>query len=155
MEVFEELPGSRHHYLLARWEYGRVREDRRYYLASLGLEPAGFSEAVRARWGVENKIHWRLDVTFGEDQSRAGTKYASANLSALSQMAINIARLEPGKKGLAREMRSAIANPDFILTLFGPNFRCVSPGGRGIFSLTARGFSDKIRTLPIMSGRSA
>ena len=78
-----------------------------------------FAEAVRAHWGVENKVHWCLDVIFGEDQNRAGTKYASINLSTLRKMAFNILRKEPANKGLARKMRNAIARPGFLLVLLG------------------------------------
>jgi predicted transposase YbfD/YdcC len=96
---------------------GITTEERRYYISSLPHNSLKFSDAVRAHWGVENKVHWCLDVVFGEDQNRARTKYASVNLSTLRKMALNIIRKEPGKKGLARKMRSAIANPDFLITL--------------------------------------
>lgn len=96
---------------------GRLREERRYYISSLPEEPAKFAESVRAHWGVENKVHWCLDVIFGEDQNRARTKYASVNLSSLRKMALNILRKEPGQKGLARKMRHAVTNPDFLLSL--------------------------------------
>ena len=98
---------------------GRVREEKRYYLSSLPLTPEKFAEAVRSHWGVENKVHWCLDVVFGEDQNRARTKYATTNLSTLRKMALNILRKEPGLKGLARKMRSAIANPEFLILLLG------------------------------------
>jgi predicted transposase YbfD/YdcC len=98
---------------------GRMREERRYYISSLPLAPEQFAEAVRAHWGVENKVHWCLDMIFGEDQNRARSKYASTNLSTLRKMALNIVRKEPGKKGLARKMRQAIADPHFLLLLLG------------------------------------
>ncbi|MDR3038906.1 MAG: hypothetical protein LBV21_06430 [Candidatus Adiutrix sp.] len=95
-----------------------------------------FAEAVRSHWGVENKVYWCLDVVFGEDQNRAGTKYAGTNLSTLRKMALNILRKEPGLKGLARKMRSAVANPEFlILTL---RFRCVGPAARTVRSCLKR-----------------
>lgn len=98
---------------------GKISEERRYYISSLAKGTDLFAEAVRAHWGVENKVHWCLDVIFGEDQNRARTKYASTNLSTLRKMALNIVRKEPGKKGLARKMRNAIARPDFLITLLG------------------------------------
>ena len=90
---------------------------RRYYISSLPYAPERFAEAVRLHWGVENKVHWCLDVVFGEDQCRAKTKYASVNLSTLRKMALNIVRKEPGNKGLTRKMRNAIADPHFLITL--------------------------------------
>lgn len=98
---------------------GQVTEERRYYISSLAKGTGLFAEAVRAHWGVENKVHWCLDVIFGEDQNRARTKYASINLSTLRKMALNILRKEPENKGLARKMRNAIARPDFLLVLLG------------------------------------
>lgn len=46
---------------------GRVREEKRYYISSLSLTPDRFAEAVRSHWGVENEVHWCLDIVFGED----------------------------------------------------------------------------------------
>lgn len=78
-----------------------------------------FAEAVELILKIENKAYWRLDVIFGEDQTRARTKYAGASLSALRKMVFNIVRKEPGKKGLTRKMRSAAARPDSLTTLLG------------------------------------
>ena len=50
---------------------GKESVERRYYLSSLGSDAEKFARAVRAHWGVENRLHWVLDVVFGEDQSRA------------------------------------------------------------------------------------
>lgn len=96
---------------------GKVTEESRYYISSLSLNPQQFADAVRAHWGVENKLHWRLDVVFGEDQNRARTKNASRNLSTLRKMALNIVRKEPGNKGMARKMRCALANPNNLKVL--------------------------------------
>jgi predicted transposase YbfD/YdcC len=51
---------------------GKVTVERRYYLSSLKLEVETFARAVRGHWGVENKLHWVMDVCFGEDQSQPG-----------------------------------------------------------------------------------
>jgi len=50
---------------------GKTTTERRYYLASIPLNIPLFARAVRSHWGVENKVHWIMDVVFGEDQSRA------------------------------------------------------------------------------------
>jgi len=98
---------------------GKVEEETRYYCSSLPKDSGLFAKAVRAHWGVENKVHWCLDVVFGEDQNRARTKYASANLSSLRKMALNILRRDTSNnKSLARKMRMATLRPnDFLIRL--------------------------------------
>jgi predicted transposase YbfD/YdcC len=51
--------------------------ERRYYLSSLAVDVEQFARAVRGHWGVENSLHWCLDVQVGEDQSRARTGHAA------------------------------------------------------------------------------
>ena len=68
----------------------QVTEERHYYISSLSKGEDLFSEAVRACWGVENKVLLCLDVIFGEDQNRARSKYASTNPSTLRKMVFNI-----------------------------------------------------------------
>ena len=70
-----------------------VSTERRLYMTSLDVNAKRFAQAVRRHWGVENTLHWSLDVTFGEDQSRARTKYAAQNLAMLRRN-----RLKPSKK---------------------------------------------------------
>jgi len=72
--------------------------ERRYYLSSLPLDVELFARAVRAHWGVENKVHWVLDVCFREDQSRVRTGYAAENLATLRRLALNLLKREKTKK---------------------------------------------------------
>lgn len=76
---------------------GRVQEEWRYYISSLPYNPDLFAKAVRTHWEVENKVHYCLDVSFGEDHNQARTKYAAANLSTLRKMTMNILRQEPSR----------------------------------------------------------
>jgi predicted transposase YbfD/YdcC len=72
--------------------------ERRYYLSSLTLEVELFARAVRAHWGVENQVHWVMDVCFREDQSRARSGYAAENLATLRRLALNLLKQEKTKK---------------------------------------------------------
>ena len=77
--------------------------ERRYYLCSLPLDAERFAKAVRGHWGVENALHWSLDVTFGEDRSRARTKNAAQNVATLRRLALNIIKRKPVKCSLDKE----------------------------------------------------
>ena len=68
--------------------------ERAFYLCSIAPGVRLFARAVRGHWGVENSLLWRLDVLFQEDQCRARTRFAAANLAALRQLALNAARAD-------------------------------------------------------------
>jgi predicted transposase YbfD/YdcC len=77
---------------------GQTSIERRYYLSSLPLDVNLFARAVRGHWGVENKLHWVMDVCFGEDQSRARAGYAAENLATLRRLALNLLKREKTKR---------------------------------------------------------
>ena len=97
---------------------GRETCERRYYLSSLPLDVATFARAVRGHWGVENKLHWTLDVWFREDQSRARSGYAAENLATLRRLALNLLKREKTKKrGVKGKQLNASWNHAFLLRL--------------------------------------
>ena len=69
----------------------------RYYLLSYAFTPERFNAIVREHWGIENRLHWMLDVVFNEDQSRNRKDNCPENLALLRKLALNLARLEPSK----------------------------------------------------------
>jgi predicted transposase YbfD/YdcC len=103
---------------------GKTTTERRYYLSSLSLDVATFARAVRGHWGVENKLHWVMDVCFREDQSRARTGYAAENLATLRRLALNLLRRERTKnRGIRRKQLNASWDHAYLLKLLG-----VQPG---------------------------
>ena len=60
----------------------------RYFLSSCGDDPAVLARAIRTHWGIENAVHWVLDVTFREDDSRVRDRTAARNLAILRRMAV-------------------------------------------------------------------
>jgi predicted transposase YbfD/YdcC len=101
---------------------GQRTVERRYYLSSLPLGVETFARAVRSHWGVENKLHWTLDVCFGEDQSRARTGNAAENLATLRRLALNLLKQEKTKKRSIRgKMLNASWDHPYLLRLLGGN----------------------------------
>lgn len=73
----------------ARMVKGVSKSETRFYLSSCqSNDPGYFNKLVRGHWSIENKLHWHLDVTFGEDASRARTGNAPENLNILRKMAL-------------------------------------------------------------------
>jgi predicted transposase YbfD/YdcC len=78
-----------------------------YYLLSAPLPPERFNEVVRSHWGVENRLHWRLDVVMNEDQDRSRLGNGPHNLAVLRQMALNLMQKDGGKGSLRGKIKRA------------------------------------------------
>jgi predicted transposase YbfD/YdcC len=97
---------------------GKLSVERRYYLSSLPQDVALFARAVRGHWAIENQCHWVLDVVFREDQSRARSGHAVANLGLLRRLALNLLRQDRSlARGLHRKQLHAALNPAYLLHL--------------------------------------
>jgi len=99
---------------------GNSTVERRYYLSSLPLGVETFARAARSHWGVENNVHWIMDVCFREDQSRARAGYAAENLATLRRLALNLLRREKTKKrGIRGKQINAGWDHAYLLRLLG------------------------------------
>ena len=97
---------------------GKVSCERRYYLSSLPLEVNLFARAVRSHWAIENNLHWSLDVIFGEDQSRARTGFAVANLGLTRRLALNLLRQDKtSTRSIKRKQRQAAFDTAYLKSL--------------------------------------
>jgi predicted transposase YbfD/YdcC len=85
-------------------EAGMVTRETRYYLTSL-MDAGEFGRAVRAHWGIENGLHWVLDIAFREDESRARSGASAENLVVLRHMAVNLLKQERSAKVGIRNKR--------------------------------------------------
>jgi predicted transposase YbfD/YdcC len=75
--------------------------ERRYFISShAGVDAAAMARRVRGHWGVENRLHWQLDMTFGEDASRIHKDHGAQNVSRLRRLALNLLKRAPGKGSL-------------------------------------------------------
>lgn len=69
---------------------GKITVERRYYISSLAAKPKIILNLVRQHWGVENKLHWVLDITFGDDQSRVRKGNAPRNMAIVKKTVLNL-----------------------------------------------------------------
>ena len=96
---------------------GDTSEETRYYLLSQAFPPEQFNDIVRGHWGIENRLHWVLDVTCNEDQARNRKGNGAENLSLLRKLALNLARLEPSKGSMRGKLKRAGWDNSFLISI--------------------------------------
>ena len=95
-----------------------------YYLMSTSLSAMRFTEVARAHWGIENRLHWVLDVTMNEDRARHCKDHGPENIGMLRRLALNLAKLEGSKGSMKGKLKRAGWNDAFLerlLTQFDKN----------------------------------
>jgi predicted transposase YbfD/YdcC len=97
---------------------GKVETEIRYFLTSCGDDPAVLVQAIRRHWSVENALHWVLDVTFREDDSRVRDRTAARNLALLRKVALNLVARDRGSQASLRGRRKKAAwNDAYMLQI--------------------------------------
>ena len=96
---------------------GKSSIARRYYLSSLPLDAATFAGAVRSHWGIENRLHWVLDVIFRDDQARLRTGHGPENMAVVKHMAVNLVRQATPATSLKNRRKLAAWNTNYLETL--------------------------------------
>lgn len=87
---------------------GHESTEVRYYILSKYLSGKRFAEAGRGHWGIENSLHWQLDVTFREDDSRVRKEHAPANMSILNRTALSLLKQETTtRRGIKTKRKKA------------------------------------------------
>ncbi len=101
----------------SRREVGdEVSIETRYFLTSMPCEASRFAQAVRGHWGVENSLHWVLDVSFSEDACRIRKGYGPQNLAVLRHMALNLLGRETrSKRGIKARRKRAGWNRRYLM----------------------------------------
>ncbi|MFL5081556.1 MAG: ISAs1 family transposase [Microvirga sp.] len=95
----------------------RGRFDTRYYVSSAPLTAARAAEAVRGHWGIENRLHWVLDVVFGDDLARLRTGHGAKNMAVVRHFAINLVRTPNDKKSLRLRRKRAGWDPQYLAAI--------------------------------------
>jgi predicted transposase YbfD/YdcC len=97
---------------------GKVTTEQRYVISSLPAASQRILHAVRTHWGIENGLHWCLDVTFGEDASSIRLRNAALNFSFLRRISLNLFRSDKSRAAsLPRKRKAAAWNPDYLATV--------------------------------------
>jgi predicted transposase YbfD/YdcC len=98
---------------------GQTSTDRRYYISDLsGQDAPAMLGYVRGHWGIENRLHWSLDMTFREDTLRQRVGYSAENLSRIRRLALNLLRRDKTcKNGLKGKRLKACLKQDYLLKI--------------------------------------
>jgi predicted transposase YbfD/YdcC len=93
---------------------GRTTTERRYYLSSAKMDADVVALAVRAHWGIENRLHWVLDVVFHDDLSRLRTQNGPLNMAVIKHMAMNLVRSPNDRISLKNRRKKANLDPNYL-----------------------------------------
>jgi predicted transposase YbfD/YdcC len=103
--------------ITATREYaGKTEIKERFYISSLNSDNT-FNKYIRDHWGVENSLHWTLDMIFREDEQRKRANHAAANFAIIRKIALNLLKKDQGKESLRTKRLKAAWNKDFLIEL--------------------------------------
>jgi predicted transposase YbfD/YdcC len=89
-------------------------EETRYFIGSKEASAQTYGNAVRHHWGIENNLHWQLDVTFGEDRSRIQARHGAENFDLLRKLALILLKRHPAKESIACKRLHAALDVNFL-----------------------------------------
>jgi predicted transposase YbfD/YdcC len=97
---------------------GKTSKEIRYMISDLRCDHVQrLGRSFRAHWGIENRLHWVLDVSFGEDGNRTREGNGAENLGKLRRLAIGLMRKVKGKQTVPNMMFRAAVSPEFRTTV--------------------------------------
>jgi len=100
----------------------RTREDIRFYISSLDADAKQFGKAVREHWGIENSLHWVLDVAFREDANRVRKDNSAENFAVIRHIALNLIKQDSSKESIKNKRKRCSYDDDFrYKVIFGSN----------------------------------
>lgn len=88
-----------------RTSAGETTTETRFYLSSVVSDAERLAKAIRSHWGIENQVHWVLDVVFADDASRVRIDHSAHNLAIIRHIVLNMLRQEPSLKTSLRQKR--------------------------------------------------
>lgn len=93
---------------------GKTSDELRYFMGSTVASARCYGQALRHHWGIENGLHWQLDVTFREDNSRIQTRNGAENFALLRKLALTLLKRHPAKESIACKRLHAALDVDFL-----------------------------------------
>ena len=93
---------------------GATRTETRFFISSRALTTAEAAEAIRGHWAIENRLHWVLDVTFADDQSRLRKGHGARNMATVRHFALNLVRTATDKRSIKSRRKIAGWDPDYL-----------------------------------------
>ncbi|WP_293084562.1 ISAs1 family transposase [Moorena sp. SIO4A1] len=97
--------------------WNKTTTQTQFYLSALEPDGQQHNQVIRSHWGVENGLHWVLDVTFNEDASRVRQGYAAENLGLLRRLSVNLLKREPSRQSLKMKRYRAGMDNDFLIKI--------------------------------------
>jgi len=96
----------------------KTTTETRYYISNLIKPAKEFNQLIRSHWQIENNLHWQLDVTFGEDDSRKRKENSAENFSLITKTALNIIKTNTkDKQSMANKRYKAALNEDYLMQI--------------------------------------
>ena len=93
---------------------GKISSEVRYFIGSRKASAKVYGNALRGHWGIENKLHWQLDVSLGEDDNRVSKRHGAENLALVRRLALSLLYQHPGKGSIACKRLQAALDPTFL-----------------------------------------
>src|SRR5262249_16461324 len=93
---------------------GKMTSEVRYFIGSKKAGAAYYGKGLRNHWGIENCLHWKLDVVFDEDQNRVTRRNGAQNLPLLRRLTVTLLQAHPEKLSMAKKRFAAALDPDFL-----------------------------------------
>ena len=94
----------------------QVTRETRFYISSLESDARQLLQAIRSHWGIENSLHWVLDIAFREDDSRIRTDHAPENMAVLRHIALNLLKQEQSAKcGIHAKRLKCAWDEDYLM----------------------------------------
>jgi predicted transposase YbfD/YdcC len=100
---------------------GRTTRARRFYISSAPLSARRLAQAVRGHWGIENRLHWVMDVVFHDDLMRLRSQSGPANMATIRHAALNIIKAIPDRASIKVRRKTIAWDEDYLLNALSPN----------------------------------